>query len=63
MQKAIEKLVRNEIGTQEKIELVHDLAVLFCNLHPHNCNVYRKDQVLKSFLNLMNQDIIMNIMR
>jgi len=27
MQQAIEKLVRNEIGTQEKIELVHDLAV------------------------------------
>jgi len=27
MQEAIEKLVRNEIGTQEKLELVHDLAV------------------------------------
>jgi len=26
MQEAIEKLVRNEIGTQEKLELVHDLA-------------------------------------
>ena len=33
MNKAIEKLVRNEIGTQERLELVHDLAVIFKIVH------------------------------
>lgn len=61
------KLLKNssemKLEPKKKSNLSMIQPYCFVIYTPHNCNVYRKDQVLKSFLNLMNPDIIMNIMR